>query len=79
MDRAIANWITEQINTCADGEEQTHFRDRLLSAAVHTFFYPHRHLPQSTKEKMIKETIEHVGDVIGRAAAKFYNYPKDGP
>lgn len=71
MDRAISDWITSQSNACEDGEEQEHFRQRLLSASIHMFFYPHLNDDLPEKLMRMKEVVELVGNILGNATSKF--------
>jgi len=79
MDHAISHWIANQLNACTDEEEARHFRDRLLSATIHAYFYPHRHEPPNAKKMRIINTSDKLGEIVGNAAAKFINYEKDMP
>jgi hypothetical protein len=67
------------LNACTDEEEASHFRDRLLSATVHAYFYPHRHEPETDKKMRIITTSNKLGAIVGNAASKFLNYAKDMP
>jgi hypothetical protein len=74
MDHAITNWLAEQMNSCESNEEQRHFMGRLLAASIHAYFYPYLDLPTEKKAERIAKVAEIVGDVVGKAAAKFLRH-----
>lgn len=74
MDRAITTWIADQMNACANREEQYLFMTRLLSASVNAFYYPFRHDSDDQKTRRVENVCDLLGSVAGEAAAKFLEH-----
>lgn len=74
MDRAITHWIANQMNACADREEQYLFMTRLLSASVNAFYYPFRHESDEKKTRRVENVCDLLGEIAGKSAAKFLEH-----